>query len=95
MAVDTAYNDILAVSATLEAVSQLPVPLGNNTEGYEVMHSAHLSLDVRDEVSQLNYATHHGHAQSSSISFKVLPNWRCHKILSMCICIHFLDEQNL
>ena len=51
MAVDSAYDDILAMSATLRdpapAVSQLLVSLCNNTEGYEVIHSAPLSLDVR------------------------------------------------
>ena len=39
MAVDSAYDDILAVSAlctTIQdlAVSHLPVPLGDNNEGY-------------------------------------------------------------
>ena len=53
MAVDSAYDDILAMSATLRnpapAVSQLPVSFCklNITEGYEVIHSAPLSLDVR------------------------------------------------
>ena len=54
MAINSAYDYILAMSATLHdpAVSQLPVPLGSSTEGYEVMHSAPLSLTVGDEVSQ-------------------------------------------
>ena len=51
MAVDSAYDDILAMSATLHdpapAVSQLPESLCNITEGYEVIHNAPLSLDVR------------------------------------------------
>ena len=66
--VDSAYDDILAMSATLHgpAVSQLPVPLGTSTEGYEVMHSAPLSLDVRDEVSLHVLNTQHSHMQSSS-----------------------------
>ena len=53
VAFDSAYDDILAMSATLHdpAVSQLPLPLGSNTEGHEVMHSSPLSLDVRGEVS--------------------------------------------
>ena len=54
MAVDAAYDDILAMSATLRdpAVSHLPTPVlgpGSNTEGYEMMHSAPLSQDVREE----------------------------------------------
>ena len=62
MAVDSAYDDILAMSATLHdnAANQLPVPLGSSTEGYEVMHCAPLSMGKRDEVSLYNYATHHG-----------------------------------
>ena len=44
MEVKSAYDDILAMSATLRdpapAVSQLLVSLCNITEGYEVMHSA-------------------------------------------------------
>ena len=51
MAVDSAYDDVLAMSATLRdpapAVSQFPVSLCNNTEGCKVIHSAPLSLDVR------------------------------------------------
>ena len=43
MAVDSAYDDILAMSATLQGVSHFV--------GYEVMHSATLSLTVGDEVS--------------------------------------------
>ena len=48
MAVDTAYDDILAVSATVRdpapAVSQFPVSLCNITTQYEVIiiHSAPL-----------------------------------------------------
>ena len=72
MAVDSAYDDILALCTTIQdhAVSHLPVPLGDNTEGYEVLRTAPLSLDVRDGVSLVNYATQHGHAQSSSASFR-------------------------
>ena len=44
MAVDSAYDDILAMSATLcdpaPAVSQLPESLCNITEGYKLIHSA-------------------------------------------------------
>ena len=51
MAVDSAYDDILAMSATLRdpapAVSQFPVSLCNITEGYKVIHNAPLSLDGR------------------------------------------------
>ena len=74
MAVKSAYDDILAMSATLQGVSHLPSPLGNNTEGYEVMHSAPLSLDVRREMSLFNYATQHGHVQFFSTSFKMYQN---------------------
>ena len=65
VAVNSAYDDILAMSAIRHdpAVSQLPVPLGSSTEGYEMIHSAPLSLTVRDEVSLYNYATKHGHTQ--------------------------------
>ena len=72
LCVNSAYDDILAMSATLcdPAVSQLPVPLGSNTEGYEVMNSTPLSLTVRDEVSLFNCATQQGHAQSISASFR-------------------------
>ena len=71
MAVNSAY-DVLAMSATLHdpAVSQLLVPLGSSTEGYEVMHSVPLSLTVGGEVSLCNYATQHGHVQSSSASLR-------------------------
>ena len=63
MAVDSAYDDIQAMSATLQGVSHLPSLLGSNTEGYEMMRTAPLSLTVRDEVSLYNYATQYGHAQ--------------------------------
>ena len=68
VAVDSAYDDILAMSATLHdpAVSQLLVPVGSNTEGYEVMHSAPLSLTVRDEVRLHVLNAQHSHMQSSS-----------------------------
>ena len=70
VAVDSAYDDILAMSRSAilhdPTVSQLPVPLGSNTEGYEVMHSAPLSLAVRDEVSLHVLNTQHSHMQSSS-----------------------------
>ena len=53
MAVDSAYDDILAMSATLRdpapAVSQLPVSLCNITEGYEVIHSAPSITGCKEE----------------------------------------------
>ena len=46
VAFDSAYDDILAMSATLHdpAVSQLPVSLRSSTEGHEVIHRGDVSL---------------------------------------------------
>ena len=53
MALDSAYDDILAMSATLRdpapAVSQLPVSLHHITEGYEVIHSAPSITGCKEE----------------------------------------------
>ena len=60
VAVDSAYDDILAMSATLRdpapAVSQLPVSLHHITEGYEVIHSAP-SITGCKSSSETLYAT--------------------------------------
>ena len=57
MAVKSAYDDILAMSATLRdpapAVSQFLVSLCNITEGYEVMHSAPSIMDVRNKENRV------------------------------------------
>lgn len=96
MAVDSAYDDVQAMSASppAPAVNHLPAPgleAGDNTEGYEVMYSAPRSVEVRAEASlpELHNTVTYNPPEQEMVELMSNENW--HTILSMCRSCHLMQ----